>query len=131
MKKLCVLLIVFFAACVQADEINDLLSLSKRTTSGIVEETFSGVPIVSFAPQPKIEKEFVPTPYKGATDMPLLSATNVFGQQVSFPYVTHFPYFFVSVNILTNAVITVTETIQLVVSPEEANRTINRTFWCT
>ena len=129
MKFLNVIALMFLFFSAQAAEVGDLLSLKKRTTSGVVEEVFSGVPVVSFAPRPQPEEKFIPTPYKqGMADKPFLRATNVFGQQVSFPYVTHFPYFFVVIDLLTDGSVSVTETFQLVISPEEAYRTVERAF---
>ena len=129
MKFLNVIALMFLFFSAQAAEVDDLLSLKKRTASGIVEEVFSGVPVVSFAPRPQTEEKFIPTPYKGGTaDKPFLRATNVFGQQVSFPYVTHFPYFFVAIDLLADGSVSVTETFQLIISSEEANQTLERIF---
>ena len=80
-----------------ADE-GDLFDLRKRTQSGIVSEIFSGKPVVSFAPMPQKQEKFIPTPHKNSELVPFLTATNIFGQESSFPYLTHFPYFFTEIN---------------------------------
>jgi|GEM_PF-5154137 len=121
-------LCLFFCSSVAFADEGDLFDLRKRTQSGIVSEVFSGKPVVSFAPMPQKQEKFIPTPHKNSELVPFLTATNIFGQESSFPYLTHFPYFFTEINILSDGRVSVTEKFQLVVSQNDEKRIFFRQY---
>ena len=124
---LCLVCLFLCSSGALADE-GELFDLSKRTQTGVVNEVFSGKPVVSFAPTPKKQERFIPTPHQDSGTLPFLTATNIFGQEASFPYLTHFPHFFADVDILSDGRISVTERFQLVVSQNDEKRIFFRRF---
>ncbi len=78
--------------------------------------------------QKQPQKAFVPTPVNWQQKGQELSLQTPFGETFSVPYVEHIPYFFVSVQLLSNGQALVTENIRLITTSDGQNPTLSRTY---
>lgn len=104
------------------------------TTQDTVVSIEEGSPVffVGETVMPPMEKApqdaFVPTPVDWEQKQQTLTMQTPFGETFSVPYIEHIPYFFVTVQLLSNGQALVTENIRLITTPDGAHPALSRVY---
>ena len=67
------------------------------------------------------QNAFVPTPVDWEQKQQTLTMQTPFGETFSVPYIEHVPYFFVTIQLLSNGQALITENIRLITTPDGAH----------
>ncbi len=107
------------------------LSLKQRDKQQQIQN-YTGEPIVFFGPTvgTKVSQkpEFVPIQPSWRPEIPQVQISLPFGESMSVPNILHIPYFFISVQVLTDGTALVREDIQLIVPEGEAVESFTRQY---
>ncbi len=71
---------------------------------------------------------FVPPPVDWEQKQQTLTMQTPFGETFSVPYIEHIPYFFVTIQLLSNGQALVTENIRLITTPDGAHPALSRVY---
>ena len=76
----------------------------------------------------KKSEAFIPTPVNWKEENQKVSIKTSFGEKLSVPFIEHIPYFFITIQLLSNGQALVTENIQLIVTPEGPHNIFSRIY---